>query len=581
MVSLEPCVRLLIDTKERGHMKSMQCQRRTCLLALFICGLFGCDGDSEITKNDVVVDSTFTALQVQLFDGQGCSDAACHGVAAAGDLDLRAGTAYGQLVSVQATGSTLNRVEPGDRNRSYLFQKLLAATDPESARINGAAMPTGRPPIPAALLQALRLWIYAGSPETGTVDGTAELLGTPLPDPTPYTIAPLPKPDPAEGLQLEMPPWLIPAGTEREVCFASYIDLRDSVPDAVKDETGEYALTDIKELRQDPQSHHLIVNISRVPIEDIHDPSFGDWTCRGGATAGAPCEPTDTTACGVGGHCTTAPVDGFGCIGFGPVVPGAIRSAYPIGGAQKAQDYEVLPEGVYYRVPLRGLLYWNSHAFNLTAQDHMMNGRINFMFSKEPRYRSRNLGRESVANLFLPRTPPFEKEEVCGTVTLPKGAHLFALSSHTHKRGERFWIENPNGELLYENFLYNDPDRLILDPPLIFDSEEESARTLTYCALYNNGVAADGTPDPETVTRASRMPDSVNIIGVPGACTPVACVAGKIGAACDGADDNGSCDSAPDAGDGLCDACTITGGESTENEMFLVIGDYFLMDEAE
>jgi len=135
--------------------------------------------------------------------------------------------------------------------------------------------------------------------------------------------------------------------------------------------------------------------------------------------------------------------------------------------------------------------------------------------------------------------------------------------------------------LLYENFLYNDPDRLILDPPLIFDSEEESARTLTYCALYNNGVAADGTPDPETVTRASRMPDSVNIIGVPGACTPVACVAGKIGAACDGADDNGSCDSAPDAGDGLCDACTITGGESTENEMFLVIGDYFLMDEAE
>jgi hypothetical protein len=30
-----------------------------------------------------------------------------------------------------------------------------------------------------------------------------------------------------------------------------------------------------------------------------------------------------------------------------------------------------------------------------------------------------------------------------------------------------------------------------------------------------------------------------------------------------------SCDSPPGAGDGWCDACTLTGGVTTENEMFI------------
>ena len=88
-------------------------------------------------------------------------------------------------------------------------------------------------------------------------------------------------------------------------------------------------------------------------------------------------------------------------------------------------------------------------------------------------------------------------------------------------------------------------------------------------------VGPDGEPDIETVTRYSRMPESVKLPGVPGDCSPVACVSGQIGAACDGPEDNATCDSAPGAGDGWCDACHITGGESTENEMFLMLGMYY------
>jgi len=500
-------------------------------------------------------------------------------MAGVGDLTLTADVSYAQLVEAASTGSNWPRVEPGDRSRSYLYLKLLAAFEPETTEINGGPMPTGGQPIPRNLMTALRLWIYAGAPETGAVEGTAELLETELPPVQPITIAPLPAPDPMTGFQLEMPPWDLGANTEREVCFASYFDISDQVPDAYKNEEGTVAYVRAEQLRQDPQSHHLILNYSTVDVANIHDPSYGAWTCHGGAQAGAECEPTDVTSCG-DGHCATDPVDGFACIGYGPVGRGGPRtSRFPIGGAQKAQDFTETPQGVYREIPLQGILLWNSHAFNLTDAPHLMNGRINFLYAEDARYRTRSLLRRAGGNIFLPATAPYEREEICAELILEKGAHVYALTSHTHQRGERFRIFHPDGTQLYENLIFNDPIRKLFDPPMVFDDDAPETRTLRYCAVYNNGVGPDGEPDPETVTRRSRLPDSVNIPGVPGLCVPTACAAGSIGAPCSGENDHAACDTSPGAGDGLCDACPITGGESTENEMFLILGGYYLLDE--
>jgi hypothetical protein len=150
------------------------------------------------------------------------------------------------------------------------------------------------------------------------------------------------------------------------------------------------------------------------------------------------------------------------------------------------------------------------------------------------------------------------------------------LTSHTHKRGKHFVAYAPDGTQIYENFIYNDPTKQHFEPPLAFDSPDEAARTIKFCGFYNNGVAEDGSPDPETVTRASRVPASAR--ATIGKCKPVACAAGKIGAACDGEGDDQACDSTPGANDGLCDACPITGGESTENEMFILIGQSYVDD---
>jgi hypothetical protein len=82
----------------------------------------------------------------------------------------------------------------------------------------------------------------------------------------------------------------------------------------------------------------------------------------------------------------------------------------------------------------------------------------------------------------------------------------------------------------------------------------------------NNGVDDDGLPDPTTVRRRSTTPS----IGAP--CAPVARAAGRVGVPCAGVGDHATCDSFVGAGDGLCDACAITAGLTTEDEMFILSG---------
>ncbi len=553
----------------------------TCLLLAAVAGCSdggsgaGPDGPgvpSEPTCEGQVYESTFAAIQDVVFEKRGCTQQVCHGSSAQGGLDLSPEVAYANIFDVRALGSTLKRVEPGDKTRSFLWLKLAAATAPGSVEITGAPMPNGLPPISADELEALRIWIYAGAPETGTVPGTETLLNGCLPPPKPITIKPLDPPPPGEGVQFVLPTVPLPKKTEQEVCFATYYDVSAQVPAAYQDPSGKYFRFSGQELRQDPQSHHLVLMHAGVPVENIHDPAFGRWSCAGGEHDGATCEPTDLGSCGTGVCRSEVDAAAIGCVGFGPRGSGLPILNRQIGGAQAAQAVQTFHDGVFAQVPMRGILYWNSHAFNLTDEDHPLNGRLNFTFAKDQRYPVRPIFESRY--VFAANAAPYTSQTVCGEHVLPQGARLFAITSHTHKRGKLFQAWAPDGTQIYENAIYNDPVKQGFEPPLAFDSENAAERTIRYCALYENGVNADGSPNPETVTRASRVPESAR--RTIGGCKPVACVAGKIGASCDGEDDDATCDSSPGAGDGVCDACRITGGESTENEMFLLIGQYYI-----
>ena len=49
--------------------------------------------------------------------------------------------------------------------------------------------------------------------------------------------------------------------------------------------------------------------------------------------------------------------------GYGPSAAQVNVASGNIGGAQTAQQYVKQIEGVYEEVPLKGIVYWDSHAF--------------------------------------------------------------------------------------------------------------------------------------------------------------------------------------------------------------------------
>ena len=507
-------------------------------------------------------DSTFEAIQEVIFEDSGCTQELCHGSARAGGLDLRSAAAFESLVGVPSTGSTLLRVESGSVQQSYLFHKIAAKTSPEKQAIpiSGSAMPVGDRTVPGEHLEALRLWIEGAAPEFGVLGdefgGTriADLLGTCLPPPSPIEVTPLPAPAPDEGIQFEMPPHEITAGSEVEVCFAVYHDFRDQIPEQFMSADREVFYTWRDERREDPNTHHNIVGHSGFYEDSVNDPSFGRWHCVEGPRHDEDCDPLAPAACGDGGFCISNIAEATACFGFGP--PGSTfrRGRIPRTGGTP---------GVFNEEKTYGIFYYNSHAYNLTPKDLKHHLWLNLYFTDDLRFRVTGIG--GAGNIFAPNAAPFTKEEYCFEHVFEQGTELLTLSSHMHKRGERFTIHRKSTrQSLYHNPYWEDPLVTIFDPPMRFDSPDVEERTLTYCALYNNGVRPDGSPDTDLVTRNSRK--------ARGSCEPIACAEGRIGAPCNGANDNAACDTSPGAGDGFCDACRIAGGVTSDDEMLIISG---------
>lgn len=530
-------------------------------------------------------DSAFGAIQKLIFENKGCTASACHGQAAVGGLDLRAEHSYAQLVDAKANGSANARVRPGSATTSYLYEKLRAASEPGSVQIAGSPMPIGAPPLTQNELEAIRLWIYKGAPRTGSVKNDAtgvelsSLLEACLPPAMQVAIEPLPVPGAAEGIQLKMPPYEMKAATEGESCVPFAYDLTQQVPAAYKDEAKNVVYVKSHWSRQDPTSHHMVV--WRPFTGWVPNPNDGTWHCAGGSNPKASCNPDHGSAdCAGGGVCAGKTFNGTYCTDefgdtnavfgngnsggniFNAVLGGlqVLLSGMPeqLAGTQSPQERIEPVDGVYWEIPLKGVLWYNSHAFNVWDKPTTLHAWSNFYFA-EKRER-RMIGYNHVANKTPHGLAPFSEKSYCKSYTVPQNYSIATMSGHTHRHGERFWVNGPRGDQLYENFDYNDPKYTRFTPYLDFPSADPAQRTLEFCATFNNGVKKDGSFDPKLVTRASKMPPYAG-------CTPVACVAGKVGASCAA---DAECDSTPGAGDGDCDACPITSGTTTENEMFVL-----------
>ena len=541
--------------------------------------------EPEEPSCDQEFSSTYDAVQQVIFDARCVS---CHaGEAPSGNLDLSAGNSYDAIFQQPSSGSDLLLVRAGSRSESLLWLKVAAWTDESIILTGGAAMPLSGP-LGAESTELLRFWIQNGAPESGTIEGTAERVAGCFPDPEPMQILPLEAPEEGVGVQLVMPSYNLPKATELEICLCSFENFCEQIPDEYKSPDGKFFYFDFREIRQNTNSHHLLIQAAAEILAggDADPNAFSDWTCTGGPSAGEICNPRGDD-CG-DGFCQTPIEATTACIGYGP---GNGSNTANFAGTQQPQSRTPLYPGVYQRAPCEMTVCWNSHAFNLTNVDTQMNARMNYRFAEDRTYPSRGSsvpGAFAIPQLITEGADAYTKKTMCWNQTLPRGARVTSFSSHSHQHGERSWWTMPDGEtVIYENLVYNDPPQYFFEEPLEFDAEDDADRTLEFCITYNNGVDDDGNPNPETVTRASRIAYGIGGPGSkgPGLCEPYACAneGADFSIDCDDGvgnqkGDDAVCDTTPGAGDGYCDACSIMGGVTTENEMGQGSIEYFVVE---
>jgi hypothetical protein len=542
--------------------------------------------------------STFEAIQKSVFEGKGCTAVACHGGASTGNLDLRPASAYASLLNRPATASLstpMNLVTPGEQALSFLYLKLAAATDPSKPLAGGAGapMPSGQAPLSKEQLEAIRLWIRGGAPSSGVVAGTQALLSCTQPvDATPNKSARPPTPKPEEGFQHASGPWTVKPNAENEVCFGTYYDLTTTAPEwaRVKCTIGgieqDCVTYNRRELSQDAQSHHSIIRVYGGAVA-TSDPVWGAWTCAGGAAAGTRCDPLGIAAaqggadCGALSVCQAPPKEGT-CTGFGPADKDSTNSTVGAGGSQAPVSADRFPAGVYAQIPIKGIVLWDSHGFNLTAQDASIEQYNSFWYAR-PEQRQHLMrgifspGKGGISGSLI-RVPPYQTQELCALYTLPRYAHLTELSAHAHKRSIewRTWLPPqpatcPDGGCKpldsapdYRSTAYNDRVVLPYEPARVFDQEDEPSRTLLFCSTYDNGKV-----EPALLKRKSLLITGSDCVSSYTKDETLYCV--------DGDKKGQVCKTTPDCGPGgSCDACQVEWGERTEDEMFFLMGQYYL-----
>lgn len=622
------------------------------------------DGDidnADACKNDCQGASTFDGIQRVIFDSPvyGCTNTACHsGANPGGGLDLTPGNAYRALLGVDdqgapatnAVGEGVKRVVRGEPDQSFLYDKLARKTLPGDGPYlqGGTDMPSGTPALTESHLEAIYAWIRGGASQDAVVSGTAELLGTELPDPQPLKITPPLPPGAGVGVQFQQTPWALPGEFENEICMSTYYDLTQTnlVPEWAKVECPEQyrykppscardgsiaCTTDVdcgangpcapaknvlnpdnqcfawrrQVLVQDPQSHHSIIHIYTGGFDQTNA-GWGSWTYKldqdPGGIRDQPCDPTDVNpTLGFNPGCSGTVVPEVACIGFGPpdyseFTPQALAGAGGgnspmVSGSQEPYYEQALAPGVYTVLPMRGVIVWNSHAFNLTRVSTTMNQFLNLDFAgpENQLYPVRQIF--DSRQIFVQNVPSFGSREYCNTYTLSQGAHLFQLSSHTHRHGVLFRIWAPPNEpctprspkcqpkgpeqLIYRSTEYSDPLQLEGHPlPFVAASNAVEDRTFLYCSVYDNG----STPESPGVKRQSTSPPLKGIanaidpffnLGGPCSDEETVCLDGPSkGVPCGG--DDAACPGS------VCDACPLLGGVTTEDEMFIALGLFYI-----
>jgi hypothetical protein len=136
-----------------------------------VVGLTGCVGDGtglgpggDPLLCDPAAGAVSFCRDIQPIFTANCAFSGCHaGASPQLGQNLSAGNAYASIVNVPSQEvPTLDRVEPGNPDASYLVNKIEGT----AAAVGGVdtRMPLGQGPLPQADIDLIRAWIAAGAP---------------------------------------------------------------------------------------------------------------------------------------------------------------------------------------------------------------------------------------------------------------------------------------------------------------------------------------------------------------------------------------------------------------------------------
>jgi hypothetical protein len=349
--------------------------------------------------------ASFAMIQSHVFTPS-CTQ--CHNSTDArtnGSLNLTGDSAYANLVNALsfhpgAAGAGLGvRVMSGHPEKSFLVSKLTGLLYDSL----GARMPKDGHPISDGKVEFIRRWITAGAPKTGAVVADTALLN----DQSEGSQAPIAVlAQPAQGFQLHLEPFEVPAGSEREV----FIYKKNPM-------TSLQFMSGVQISMREGSHHFILWNIDGAAEELVE---------------GAVRDRTDDEM---------------------------KRDRVFVNGSQTLLLNFKFPEGIAVPLPPQYGFDFNSHYVNPSSQMYHGEAYVNVNTIDASKVQHQ-------ATPFLWADTDFQIPGLTASYTrkykwpkFTKLTHMLLLSSHAHKRMLSFKIykNGPTGELIYSSEDWHEP----------------------------------------------------------------------------------------------------------------------------
>ncbi|TAE56184.1 MAG: hypothetical protein EAZ89_04935 [Bacteroidetes bacterium] len=164
------------------------------------------------------------------------------------------------------------------------------------------------------------------------------------------------------------------------------------------------------------------------------------------------------------------------------------------------EDYTFrLPDGYAVRFDANATVDLNSHYFNKTDKTRFGEVYVN-LYTVDPANVLRVLDNELLGNEEM-LIPAQSRKTFTDTYTFDKRTSIVSLSSHTHKRGERFEIRIAggarDGELIYVSEDWQHPVVLSYATPLVLEPGEGLTSIVTFNNTTNRNIRTGVTSEDE------------------------------------------------------------------------------------